>query len=68
MEKQIQSFSLYSKFQEGCIMLVLPELAKIPEGALAQVPELFKIFRRDFIDNITYFMAYPVIVPRPNKK
>lgn len=49
-------------------MLVLPELAKIPEGALAQVPELFKIFRRDFIDNITYFMAYPVIVPRPNKK
>ena len=48
-------------------MLVLPELAKIPEDALAQVPELFKIFRKDFIDNITYFMAYPVIVPRPIK-
>lgn len=48
-------------------MLELPELAKISEDALEQIPELFKIFKKDFIDNITYFMAYPVIIPRPNQ-
>ena len=48
-------------------MLDLPELTKIPDDAVSQVPELFKIFKRDFIDNITYFMAYPVVVPRPKE-
>ena len=48
-------------------MLNLPELVKIPNDAISQVPELFKIFKRDFIDNVTYFMAYPVIIPRPRE-
>ena len=48
-------------------MLNLPELVKIPDDAISQVPELFKIFKRDFIDNVTYFMAYPVIIPRPRE-
>lgn len=49
-------------------MLNLPELVKIPDDAISQVPELFRIFKRDFIDNITYFMAYPVIIPRPKEE
>lgn len=48
-------------------MLNLPELVKIPDDAISQVPELFKIFKWDFIDNVTYFMAYPVIIPRPRE-
>ena len=48
-------------------MLNFPELVKIPDDAISQVPELFKIFKRDFIDNVTYFMAYPVIIPRPRE-
>ena len=46
-------------------MLQLPEKIQIPDDALKQVPELFKIFKKDFIDNTTYFMAYPVIVAKP---
>lgn len=46
-------------------MLQLPEKIQIPEDAISQVPELFKVFKRDFIDNKTYFMAYPVIIAQP---
>ncbi len=48
-------------------MLQLPEKIQIPENALEQVPELFKVFKKDFIDNITYFMAYPVIIAKPKE-
>lgn len=48
-------------------MLQLPETIQIPDDALKQVPELFKIFKKDFIDNKTYFMAYPVIIAPPKK-
>lgn len=46
-------------------MLQLPEKIQIPDDAITQIPELFKIFKKDFIDNKTYFMAYPVIVAPP---
>lgn len=48
-------------------MLQLPDKITIPEDAIKQVPELFSIFKKDFIDNKTYFMAYPVIVSPPKK-
>lgn len=48
-------------------MLQLPDKIQIPDDALKQVPELFKIFKKDFIDNTTYFMAYPVIVAKPKE-
>lgn len=46
-------------------MLQLPEKIQIPDDAITQIPELFKTFKKDFIDNKTYFMAYPVIVAPP---
>lgn len=46
-------------------MLQLPEKNQIPDDAITQIPELFKTFKKDFIDNKTYFMAYPVIVAPP---
>ena len=46
-------------------MLNLPQLVKITDDAVRQVPELFSIFKADFIDNTVYFMAYPIIIPRP---
>ena len=46
-------------------MLQLPDKIQIPDDALKQVPELFKIFKKDFIDTKTYFMSYPIIVPQP---
>lgn len=48
-------------------MLILPEKIQITDDAISQIPELFKIFKKDFIDTKTYFMAYPVIVSRPRK-
>ena len=35
-------------------MLQLPEKIQIPDDAITQIPELFKIFKKDFIDNKTY--------------
>lgn len=46
-------------------MLQLPDKIQISEDALKQVPELFSIFKKDFIDTKTYFMAYPIIVAQP---
>ena len=48
-------------------MLQLPEKIQISDDALSQIPELFKIFKNDFIDNKTYFMAYPILVAPPKK-